>query len=91
MDSLKPDIFVVGDVCVYLNDDPLSRGSSVHERYEESPELLNDLARDVEEKRKRFPCDPFWRRSERVDGDVGVANEIRMSGRFYKPRISTIV
>lgn len=72
----------------YLDNDPLSWRSGVHERPEEGPELLDDLGGDVEKEGQRAPGDPFWLRSERIDRDVCLANEIRMSGRLYKPKIS---
>lgn len=70
---------------LHLNDNPLSWRSSVHERPKQRPELLDDLGGNVEKKGQRSPGDPFWLRCERIDCDVCLANEIRMSSRFYKP------
>jgi hypothetical protein len=77
--------------CCYLNNDPLGRRSSVHERPEQSPELLNDLARDVKKKGQGSPGNPFWLRGERIDSDVRVADEVRMPGRLYESRMSKSV
>lgn len=73
---------------LHLNNDPLSWRSSIHERPKQRPELLDDLGGDVEKKGQRSPGDPFWLRRKRIDGDVCLANEIRVSSRLYKPRVS---
>jgi hypothetical protein len=70
-------------LCLYLDNDPLSWRSRVHERPKQRPELLDDLGGDVEKKGQRSPGDPFRLRCERIDRDVCLANEIRMSSRFY--------
>lgn len=72
------------DICLHLNNDPLSWRSSIHERPKQGPELLDDLGGDVEKKGQRPPGDPFWLRSERIDRHVCLANEIRMSSRLYQ-------
>lgn len=50
----------------HLNNDPLSGRRRVHERHKQCPELLDNLAGNVEEEWQISPGDPFRLRSKRI-------------------------
>ena len=75
----------------HLNDDPFGSWCRIHHGKEQRPELLNDLARDVDEKRQITPSDPFRNRLKRVDGNIRIANEVRVSGSFCLVGVSFAV
>ncbi len=66
----------------YLNNDPFGSGSRVHDGDEEGPKLLDNLAGNLDEKGQSTPGNPLRNGRERVKGDVGVANEVRVAGGF---------
>lgn len=69
---------------IYLNNDPLRSRRSPHHGIEQGPKLLHDLARKIDEKGQRAPGDPFRLRRERIHGHAVIANQVRMSRRFWK-------
>lgn len=66
----------------HLDDDPSGRRRRIHERVEQRPELLDDLAGDVDEERQRAPGNPLGLRREGVHDDARIADEIGVSGRL---------
>ena len=71
----------------YLDYDPLGGRSGVHECVEKCEELVKDLVWYGEE-RKRAPRNPFWLRTEGIQSNIRLPNELRVScGLFYwRPR-----
>ena len=66
----------------YLDYDPLRGRSRVHECVEEGEELVKHLVWYSEE-RKRAPRNPFWLRTEGIQSDIRLSNELRVSCRLF--------
>ena len=62
-----------------LNNDPFRRRCRVHDGDKESPKLLDDLARNLEEERQGAPGKPFRDRCEGIESDIRITNEVRVS------------
>ena len=66
----------------HLDDDPSGRRRGIHKSVEKRPELLEDLARDVDEEWQRAPGNPLWLGCEGVHDDARIPDEIRVTGRL---------
>lgn len=74
---------VCNDGCAsYLDDDPFSGRRSVHHGFEECPDLVHELQRNLQKELQIAPGEPFGEGSESVECSIRVADELRVTRRF---------